>query len=405
MPGGTPRLKLRMFGATDKGLVRSLNQDAYSCDAQHGIAVLSDGMGGHLAGEIASHMVVEGLSEALTTVAESALEDLPARIEDSILSVNKKLLVRSQEDASCRGMGATANVLCFAHGHVTLGHVGDSRTYFLRAFTAQGGKPRFGIWQLTIDHNLGTFVDRGILALSTLSADGAMSARERAKLTRGMGVMPDPKPDIYSKKLAEGDVFLTCSDGLHGFVTDRDILRTIVAGPIAEAPQRLIESAIAAGAPDNVTVVLSVISDNDEPLRSITGPELNARPFLIRLPDGEVRGPFLAQEIIDLWTRRTLASSTEVSASLGDWVQLRNKDAVLNEFPEFKQDNFLNHIFYETTNDSIAVTGAPAESVEKKAKKRFLARTGKAVIALLGAALFAAYLYGPVFSEILLPAY
>jgi hypothetical protein len=220
-----------------------------------------------------------------------------------------------------------------------------------------------------------------------------------------MGVMPDPKPDIYSKKLAEGDVFLTCSDGLHGFVTDRDILRTIVAGPIAEAPQRLIESAIAAGAPDNVTVVLSVISDNDEPLRSITGPELNARPFLIRLPDGEVRGPFLAQEIIDLWTRRTLAGSTEVSASLGDWVQLRNKDAVLNEFPEFKQDNFLNHIFYETTNDSIAVTGAPAESVEKKAKKRFLARTGKAVIALLGAALFAAYLYGPVFSEILLPAY
>ena len=105
-----------MFGATDKGLVRTINQDAYSCDAHLGIAVLSDGMGGHAAGEIASHMVVDGLSEVLTKVGDTALEDLPARIEDSILVVNTKLIQRSQEDASCRGMGATANVLCFAHG-------------------------------------------------------------------------------------------------------------------------------------------------------------------------------------------------------------------------------------------------------------------------------------------------
>jgi PPM family protein phosphatase len=169
-----------MFGATDKGLVRTINQDAYSCDAHLGIAVLSDGMGGHAAGEIASHMVVDGLSEVLTKVGDTALEDLPARIEDSILVVNTKLIQRSQEDASCRGMGATANVLCFAHGHVTIGHVGDSRTYFIRTFTAQGDKPRFGIWQLTIDHNLGTFVDRGILALSAFSNNGTMSEKERA---------------------------------------------------------------------------------------------------------------------------------------------------------------------------------------------------------------------------------
>lgn len=398
-------MKLRMFGATDKGLVRALNQDAYSCDAHLGIAVLSDGMGGHAAGEIASHMVVEGLSEVLSKVGESSLEDLPARIEDAILAVNNKLLLKSHEDSSCRGMGATANVLCFAHGHVTIGHVGDSRTYFIRAFTTQSSKPRFGIWQLTIDHNLGTFVDRGILALSAFSTDGTMSEKERAKLTRGMGVMPDPKPDIYSKQLGEGDVFLTCSDGLHGFVSDRDILRTIVAGPLAEAPQRLIESAIAAGAPDNVTVVLSVISNRDEPLRDIPGPALNSRPFLLRLPDGELRGPFQANEVIELWTKRTLPGNTEVAASLSDWFQLRNKDLILKEFSEFKQDSFINHIFYETTEDSLGFSNAPQEQSNKTKKRAKSAWLKAFVAALIVSAVFAALTLPLSLTEILLPAY
>lgn len=400
-------MKLRMFGATDKGLVRTINQDAYSCDALLGIAVLSDGMGGHAAGEIASHMVVDGLFEVLAKASDTPLDDLPARLEDSILTVNSKLLQRSQEDASCRGMGATANALCFAHGHVTIGHVGDSRTYFIRAFAAQGGKPRFGIWQMTIDHNLGTFVDRGILALSALSTSGTMSEKERAKLTRGMGVMPDPKPDIYSKQLSEGDVFLTCSDGLHGFVSDRDILRTIVAGPIAEAPQRLIESAIAAGAPDNVTVVLSIVSDHDEPLRDMPSPGLDSRPFLLRLPDGEIRGPYQAPEVIDSWTRRSLPGNTEISASMGDWLQLRNKDLILRELPEFKQEAFINHIFYETTEDSAGLSVSPQPQKERTKKKssspwlKSLALT----LALAGAAAIAALIVAPAISEILLPAY
>lgn len=398
-------MKLRMFGATDKGLVRTLNQDAYSCDAQLGIAVLSDGMGGHAAGEIASHMVVDGLSEVLAKAGETSLDDLPARIEDSILAVNSRLLLRSQEDTSCRGMGATANVLCFAHGHVTIGHVGDSRTYLIRAFTTQDAKPRFGIWQLTIDHNLGTFVDRGILALTTFSADGKMSERERAKLTRGMGVMPDPKPDIYSKQLNEGDVFLTCSDGLHGFVSDRDILRTIVAGPISEAPQRLIESAIAAGAPDNVTVVLSIVSDSDEPLRETPYPALNSRPFLLRFPDGEIRGPFQAPEVIDQWTRRSLPGNTEISASLGQWFQLRNKDLILKELPEFKQETFINHIFYETTEDSIGLSLSPQPRAEKQKKRSLSAGMKAFAFVLVVSAIVAAQVLESILSDLHLPAY
>lgn len=398
-------LKMRMFGATDKGLVRALNQDAYSCDANRGFVILSDGMGGHAAGEIASHMVVEGLSDSLSQISDVNLDDVPLRIDEAIQSVNGKLILKSQEDQSCRGMGATANVLCFTQGFVTIGHVGDSRTYLVRAFKSNEDKPRFGMWQLTIDHNLGTFVDRGIVSLPAANAETPLSERERAKLTRGMGVMPDPKPDIYTKRLTDGDVFLTCSDGLHGYVSDKDVLRSVVGGPIAEAPQRLIDIALAAGAPDNVTVVLSIVSNLEEPFREFTGPVFASRPYLIRLPNGEIQGPHVAKEIIELWVRRTLPSNTELAASLGEWVLLRNKESVVQAFPEFKQDTYLNHIHYET---SVDVTSPPQSEAAKKAlapkDKKHTLMIASLLLALIGV-VAGAVLYTLDLPRILLPAY
>jgi len=361
---GDIALKLRMYGATDKGLVRAQNQDAYSCDASTGVVVLSDGMGGHAAGEIASNMVVECLVEAMSsTDPTSTADDIPTRMDTAIQEVNKKLLSRSQEEPSCRGMGATVNVLHFTGGFVTIGHVGDSRTYLVRAFKSPDDKPRYGSWQLTIDHNLGTFVDRGILNLREASADEPMSSRERSKLTRGMGVMVDPKPDVYTKQLCEGDVFLTCSDGLHGFVSDRDVVRTLVAGPIHEAPQRLIEIAKAAGAPDNVTVVLSIVSNLEEPLREFSGPILESRPYLVRHPHGEIQGPMTASDIIQFWLKRELPGETELASGFGDWVLLRNKDQVTTTYPEFKQDAYIKHIYYETSVELVSKT-EPKDTLE-----------------------------------------
>lgn len=349
---GEIALKLRMYGATDKGLVRALNQDAYSCDANTGVVILSDGMGGHAAGEIASQMVVEGLAESLSQISQVELQEIAYKIDEAIQSVNTKLLVRSQEDASCRGMGATVNVLCFSQGFVTIGHVGDSRTYLLRAYKSPDDKPRFGSWQLTVDHNLGTFLDRGIVNVTgSKTPPSNISARDRSKLTRGMGVMADPKPDIYTKRLTDGDVYLTCSDGLHGFVSDRDVLKTLISGPIAEAPQRMIDIAKSAGAPDNVTIVLTVVSDLEEPFREFKGPVFNSRPFLLRLPTGEVQGPLTPNEIIELWLKRSLPGNTEMAAGLSDWVLLRNKDSVIQTYSEFKQNSYLNHVYYETSEE------------------------------------------------------
>ena len=403
-------MKLRMFGATDKGLVRALNQDAYTCDAQLGLVVLSDGMGGHAAGEIASHMVVEGLSEALATLNQYPPEELHARIDENIQKVNTQLIVRSQEDSSCRGMGATVNVLCFAHGFVTIGHVGDSRTYLIKAYKAADEKPRFGMWQLTIDHNLGTFIDRGILnAPRSLTSENELTSRERSKLTRGMGVMTDPKPDIYTRRLEEGDIFLTCSDGLHGFVSDKDIVKTIVNGNIIEVPQRLVELAKAAGAPDNVTVVLSVVSDLEEPLREFVGPVFESRPYLLRLPNGEIQGLQTSQQVTELWIRHGIPGNTEVGAGLGPWMLLRNKEQLSKTYADFRTDEFLKYFHTEpsviTDHDSSPETLEPldgkADSNDRKPLKIFLG-----LILTMGfAAGLVWILYWPELQSVLLPAY
>lgn len=402
-------MKLRMFGATDKGLVRAQNQDAYTCNASRGFAVLSDGMGGHAAGEVASHMVVEGLSEALTSFGQYSIEDIPLKLDDTIQQVNTKLILRSQDDSGCRGMGATVNVLFFAQGFLTIGHVGDSRTYLIRAFKSPENKPRFGIWPLTIDHNLGTFIDRGILSTPKQSSESDLSERDRSKLTRGMGVMADPKPDIYSRRIAEGDIFLTCSDGLHGFVTDKDMLRAIATGNLIEAPQRLIDLAKAAGAPDNVTVVLSVVSNLEEPFRDFEGPVYNSRPYLLRLPNGEIQGPLTVSEITDLWVRRAIPGNTEVAASLGPWLLLRNKSALLHTYKDFDSEPFSNYIYYESsvTSDVEGAALASSQPVEVGSKSKrsagILIVGLIAALALVSSALW--FLLAPELAHVLLPAY
>jgi serine/threonine protein phosphatase PrpC len=400
-----------MFGATDKGLVRALNQDAYTCNAQLGLVVLSDGMGGHAAGEIASHMVVEGLSEGLASLSQYPPEELQMRIDENIQKVNTRIIVRSQEDSSCRGMGATVNVLCFAHGHVTIGHVGDSRTYLIKAFKTSDNKPRFGMWPITIDHNLGTFIDRGIVsAPSSLATETELNSRERSKLTRGMGVMTDPKPDIYTRRLEEGDIFLTCSDGLHGFVSDKDIVKAIVNGNIADVPARLVDLAKAAGAPDNVTVVLSVVSDLEEPFREFEGPVFQSRPYLLRLPNGEIQGLTTSQKVIDLWIRHGVPGNTEIAAGLGPWLLLRNKEQLTKTYTDFKTEEFLKYIYAEPSvisdHDTSTQSGVEADvNIQSTPKNLFL----KIFFSLLFTTILSAgllwFLYAPDLQTVLLPAY
>jgi PPM family protein phosphatase len=339
-------MRLRMYGGTDIGLVRANNQDAYFCSAEHGIAIVSDGMGGHKGGEIASQMAVQGLKEAFFAQGTLQTEIVGEFLDSALNRINTEIITRANADDRYKGMGATINYLQFAGGSLAIGHAGDSRTYLIRSWSRPDGKLRYGMWCLTVDHNVGTFVERGLLIPGRDLGPLPLSERTKARLMRGMGVVPDLKADLYCKDIQEGDVYLTCSDGLHGFCLDSEILKCVADGPLAKTPERLIGLAHKAGAPDNVTVVLSVISEGTDPLFTPSGPKFQKSPFLVRLPSGQILGPMSSEELVNCWLSSQFDLEAEVCAALGPWVFLRERDLLFKTYPEFKTQKVTDHYLF-----------------------------------------------------------
>jgi PPM family protein phosphatase len=228
---------LSTYALTDVGLKRSNNEDAYFTDTQRGLAVVADGMGGHAAGEVASQLTIETISNEVQAQRRllwpfGQAERERQRILEAIRHANERVRQAAAEDPSRSGMGTTVVVLwvCGRRAHVA--HVGDSRLYRYR---------RGGLVQLTRDH-------------SWPSSDGAM----RNVLTRAIGADDSVEIDYRMLEAAPGDIFLLCSDGLTRTVDDEVIVRTLQESANGdEASRRLIELAREAGAPDNVTVVLA----------------------------------------------------------------------------------------------------------------------------------------------------
>jgi serine/threonine protein phosphatase PrpC len=340
-----------MYGATDVGLVRSSNQDSYYCNADQGLVILSDGMGGHKGGEIASQMTVNGLRDAYQVADTILLRNVSQTFEETLKRINAQILEHSNRDPSVKGMGATVNFLQFMGDHVVIGHAGDSRTYLVRAHRKSNQKIRFNMWCLTVDHNVGTFVERGILIPGRDIPSEPLTERQKSRLMKGMGVVEDLVPDLYCRETLEHDIYITCSDGLHGYVSDREILRTVASGPIAKAAQRLVDMAKKAGAPDNVTIVVSVVSDLEEPLRDVPGPPFDPNPFIIRSPSGEIRGPTSCKDIIQAWLSGTISNQSEVAAGGGSWVFLEQREELFRHYSEFDVDEVRRHFaFFQSSS-------------------------------------------------------
>lgn len=336
-------MQLKMYGATDVGLVRSNNQDSFYFSPEYGIAILSDGMGGHRGGKVASQMVVEGLRDAYLSSNEILLDHVDSFLDDTLRRINDQVFTESAKNPSLRGMGATVNYLQFAASTLSLGHAGDSRCYFIKGFQTSTCKLKHAMWQLTIDHNVGTFVERGLLRMP--KAQLPLDKRQRSRLMCGIGVTRDLAPDIYIYNLTGGEVFLTCSDGLHDVVPEREILRVLATFPLAECPKRLIELSKKNGAPDNVTVILCSFSDDAEPLVSPTAaPRVGFRPFLVRCQSGEIQGPISADSIIADWMRSKIPSNAEVCSSLDKWISLDRATELLKHYPEFNTEAFRKQV-------------------------------------------------------------
>jgi serine/threonine protein phosphatase PrpC len=222
---------------TDVGRQRRSNED--SSFASGPVFVVADGMGGAQAGEVASQMVVEAFTEGLPE--DGTPEE---RLSVVVQRANHEIHARSRSDAASAGMGTTVTAAYLDEDSVALAHVGDSRAYLLR----DGELAR-----LTEDHSLVEELLRG----GKLTEEEALEHPQRSVITRALGIEPIVEIDTWTYPLRPGDVVLLCSDGLTSMLSEQRVQQLLLeAADLAEAGDRLIAEANAAGGRDNITVVL-----------------------------------------------------------------------------------------------------------------------------------------------------
>lgn len=248
---------------TDTGCVRAQNEDAVAASAQHGYAVLADGMGGYRAGEVASLMAVATLEAALqegmdllrAETSESPVErsiHISELIVTAIRNANNGIMKLSREDPECEGMGTTLVVAVAHNDSITIAHVGDSRAYRFRAGVLE---------QITKDHSLlQEQIDAGLI-----SPAEARASSNRNLVTRAVGVDPDLEIEIHSHQVLPGDTYLLCSDGLSDMLDDASIRDVLASESISlnNTCDILVNRANEAGGHDNISVILMRILPPD----------------------------------------------------------------------------------------------------------------------------------------------
>lgn len=228
----------RVGARTDVGVVRDHNEDAFVCRDEIGLWAVSDGMGGHAKGEVASAAIVKALGE-LGPV--STADTARSHVEGALRKANTEIFSEGQRDGAT--IGATVVALRISGRVFQAIWAGDSRIYLLRA-----GQ----LYRLTVDHTrVQELLDQGLLTPSE-----AENHPLGHVLARAVGVEPGLALDVVEDEVEEGDQFLLCSDGLTGVINDDQIAETLRRVPPEQAVSELVQATLAGGAPDNVTVVI-----------------------------------------------------------------------------------------------------------------------------------------------------
>jgi len=253
--------KFRCVGVTDTGRVREHNEDTFGTDADIGLVVLADGMGGYKAGEVASGITVRSVMGLVKEAVDR--EDLSMRdkdsgltrpgilLRDAIQRANKLIHHTAKSQPHCEGMGTTVVAGLFFDDRLTVAHVGDSRLYRLRA-----GK----LEQVTQDHSL----LQELVARGFYTPEEAARATAKNYVTRALGVEPTVEVAIAEIPVEKDDLFLLCSDGLSDMVEDDDIQLTIntFGANLETLAKQLVMLSNDNGGRDNVSVVLVRVLDS-----------------------------------------------------------------------------------------------------------------------------------------------
>lgn len=253
-------LVVRAVLRTDVGRVRSENQDfgtfttadeTRDTHTRGRLLIVADGMGGHRGGATASRLAAETVK---TRYLESETDDISAALKDALTLANTRIFNEAQTNFDLRGMGTTTSALAVRGNQAWFGHVGDSRIYFVRENE---------IRQLTEDHSLvASMVREGLL-----TSKEAETHPRRNVLQRSIGVSDAVDVDVVGPlEVQERDIFILCSDGLHGLVKPNEIQDIVSRLTLEQAADELVKRALERGGPDNVTVIVARIERvDDEP--------------------------------------------------------------------------------------------------------------------------------------------
>ncbi len=253
--------QLSVTGGSDIGRVRRRNEDAIALDAEAGVVVVADGMGGHPGGDVASRIAADTAAEVLVEAVRGRAPDrdfaavMLGAAEEAVVTAHRRIRARGRERSELDGMGTTLTALAVDLSSRTwvIAHVGDSRAYRMRDEALE---------QLTRDD---TWVQQQIDS-GVLGPEAAKASPYAHLLTQCLGLEEPPRPQVASGECRAGDAFLLCTDGLVGMLDDEtltDLLRRHAGtnGTGDETVQALLAAANEAGGHDNVTAALVRLPD------------------------------------------------------------------------------------------------------------------------------------------------
>ncbi len=254
-------LSIASSAVTHPGLVRKTNQDSVLVTER--LVAVADGLGGHAAGEVASRIAVERMND-LAELPDASPDDVLAAIADA----NALICSHAEAHPGRAGMGTTlcgvGIVSVGPEEHCVVFNVGDSRVYSFRDGL---------LTQVSVDHS----EVQELRAAGRISQQAALRYPRRNVITRSLGSVPSPTPDLWMFPPADQERFLVCSDGLTGEVDDATIARLLAEhaepGPAASA---LLEQALAAGGRDNIAVIVVNLDAGAGPIDMDTAPRVQS---------------------------------------------------------------------------------------------------------------------------------
>jgi PPM family protein phosphatase len=260
-----PDIDIEVFGKTDVGLIREHNEDnflvaditgavraadgrapfTFKLGEKGALFLVCDGMGGAAAGEVAAQMAADAIYESLTAAEPQPRDGFARLLRRAVQRANERIFIQSRDNQSERGMGTTCTAAALVDDTLVIAQIGDSRCYVLRdGKLAQVTKDQSLAWQL--------------IEAGAMTAEEAKAFEHANIILQALGVQETVEVILSQVSLRKGDVALLCSDGLHGPVTDEEMLAVLIAEPdLGKAGDALIQKALDRDGPDNITVVLA----------------------------------------------------------------------------------------------------------------------------------------------------